>query len=170
MLTQRGAVHALQHSGHRVADGTADIGLPAAVELQLDEVGKGGRQNAEQPPAETTIDAYLPLSSTGGRNQLLPAPSLSMQLARLESHAAAGSELAADAQPPTARSRQSSRARRAEQPQPHEQDFVAHGAQAEDAAQAPRHDKVCLHRPTRLHVYLTNAKVTASDAVEPGCS
>ena len=142
MLTQRGAVHALPHSGHRVADGTAGIGLPAAAEPQLDEAGKGGRRHVEQPPSETTIDACLPVSETGGRDQLLPQPSLSLQLPRLQSHAAAGSELATDTQPPSARSRQSTRARRAEQLQPNEQEGVADGAQAEDAIQA--HGEVCL--------------------------
>ena len=126
MLTQRGAVHALPHSSHRVADGTAGIGLPAAAEPQLNGSGKGARRHVEQPPAETSIDACLPLSETGGRHQLLPPPSLSLQLARLQSHAAAGSELAADTQPSSARSRQSSRARRAVQPQANDQELQAH--------------------------------------------
>jgi len=144
MLTQRGAAHALQHSGHRVADGSADIGLPAAADMQLDKVEEGGRRHVEQPPAETTIDACLPLSETGGRDQLLPPPpSLTLQLVRPDQHAAAGPEPSMeDVQPPSARSRQSSRARRAEQPQPTEQEMFSNAVPAKDAFQA--HSEVCL--------------------------
>ena len=138
LLAKRVAMHAACDSGQeRLPDGTADVESPAAGDVLLD-----GGLRPWQLPTEATDDAHLRSPGRVGRDQPLPN-SASLQLATLEPRAAAGSVLAADTQPLSARSRQSSRARRPQPPQPDEQKTSPDAAPGVDAGHV--HNEVSHH-------------------------